>query len=95
VKEGFADGTGIDGCLTGNDGREMGLVEAQSGIGGGFIGFEISRLKRLDLRLLGDGDGGICDKVSIVLSERDGRGFRFVFGVSDWKVRTSGAAMTG
>lgn len=40
-------------------------------------GFEgLSELKKPDLLLWGDGDGGICDSVSIVLSEREALGRR-------------------
>lgn len=42
-------------------GREIGL----EGLSGG---------KKLDLLLRGDGDGGICDNVSIVRSDREGLG---------------------
>lgn len=36
----------------------------------------LSELKKLDFRLPGDGDGGICESVSIVRSDKDGLGFR-------------------
>ena len=36
----------------------------------------LSEVKKLDFRLPGDGDGGICESVSIVRSDRDGLGFR-------------------
>lgn len=36
----------------------------------------LSEVKKLDFRLPGDGDGGICERVSIVRSDKDGLGFR-------------------
>lgn len=47
------------------------------------MGLDGSRLKKLDLRLLGDGEGGKCDRVSMVLSDRDGLGLRFSLGIPD------------
>ena len=40
----------------------------------------LSEVKKLDLRRLGEGDGGICDSVSTVRSDSDGRGFRVLEG---------------
>ena len=36
----------------------------------------LSEVKKLDFRLPGDGDGGICERVSIVRSDKDGLGLR-------------------
>ena len=36
----------------------------------------LSEVKKLDFRLPGDGDGGICESVSIVRSDKDGLAFR-------------------
>ena len=36
----------------------------------------LSDVKKLDFRLPGDGDGGICESVSIVRSDKDGLGLR-------------------
>ena len=36
----------------------------------------LSEVKKLDFRLPGDGDGGICESVSIVRSDKDGLDFR-------------------
>lgn len=55
---------------------------AEAGRGGGRIGLVVSTLKKLDLRLIDDGEGGICEIVSIVLSDSDGLGLRFSLGVS-------------
>ena len=46
---------------------EPGREEATAGL---------SEVKKLDFRLPGDGDGGICESVSIVRSDKDGLGFR-------------------
>lgn len=35
---------------------------------------DLSEVKKLDVGLLGDGVGGICDRVSVVRSEREGLG---------------------
>ena len=42
----------------------------------------LSLVKKPDCRRRGDGEGGICDKVSIVRSDRDGRDFRVVLSPS-------------
>lgn len=39
-------------------------------------GAGLSEEKNPDCRLRGDGEGGICERVSIVLSDREGRGRR-------------------
>jgi hypothetical protein len=51
------------------------LDSAEAGLRGG--GIELSALKKLDLRLvlLAAGEDGSCDRLSIVLSESDGRDF--------------------
>ena len=36
----------------------------------------LSEVKKLDFRLPGDGDGGICESVSIVRSDNEGLGLR-------------------
>jgi hypothetical protein len=50
---------------------------AEAGRGGGRIG--LSALKKLDRRRPGDGVGGMFERVSIVLSDKDGLGFRLTF----------------
>lgn len=50
------------------------LLGDDTGRDDGVIGF--SGRKKLDLRLRGDGEGGIWDSVSIVLSDREGLGRR-------------------
>ena len=46
----------------------------------------LSNGKKLDLRLRGDGEGGIWERVSMVLSDREGRGLRG--SVRDWVSRS-------
>lgn len=46
------------------------------------MGLLLPGLKKLDLRLHDEGEGGICDNVSMVLSDNEGLGFRFSLGVS-------------
>lgn len=48
------------------------LFKDDPGREGGFDG--LSGGKKLDLLLRGDGDGGICDNVSMVRSDREGLG---------------------
>ena len=56
---------------------EVGLdrLRADAGRDGGRIGLSI--VKKLDFRPRGDGDGGICDNVSMVRSESEGLGRRW------------------
>jgi hypothetical protein len=68
--------------LLGDDGLERELLIAEAGRRGRRIGLEVSRLKILDLRLFDFGEGGICERVSMVLSESDGLGFLFPLVVS-------------
>jgi hypothetical protein len=51
------------------------LDSAEAGLSGG--GIELSALKKLDLRLVlpAAGEDGSCDRLSMVLSESDGRDF--------------------
>lgn len=54
----------------------------------------LSALKKLDLRLAfpGAGDDGSCDRLSIVRSESDGRGFLVeAFGAGSSSVTSSGS----
>ena len=53
--------------------RSLPLI-ADFGLVGEGIGLCV--LKKLDLRRPGEGEGGICAKVSTVRSDKDGRGFR-------------------
>lgn len=55
---------------------ELGLdrLSADGGREGGRIG--LSMVKKLDFLPRGDGEGGMCDNVSIVRSESDGLGRR-------------------
>ena len=55
---------------------EVGLdrLSADAGREGGRIGLSI--VKKLDFLRRGDGDGGICDNVSMVRSESEGLGRR-------------------
>jgi hypothetical protein len=68
--------------LVGDDGLGLFLLIADAGRGGGRIGLAISVLKKLDFCRFDKGEGGICDKVSTVLSDSDGLGFRLSFGGS-------------
>ena len=80
AKESGIGGTG--GCFIGDDGLDLEALIADAGRRGGRIGLVASALKKLEVRLVEEGEGGICERVSIVLSDKDGRGFRFTFGVS-------------
>jgi hypothetical protein len=73
---------GTGGCLVGDDGPDLEALIADAGRRGGRIGLVASVLKKLEVRLVEEGEGGICERVSIVLSDKDGRGFRFALGVS-------------
>ncbi len=73
---------GTGGRLVGDDGLDIELLIAEAGRSGGRIGLAVSALKKLDLRLFEEGDDGICESVSMVLSRSDGLGLRFVLGVS-------------
>lgn len=77
----------------GDDGLDLALLIADAGRSGGLIGLISSRQKKLDLRLLGTGEGGICDSVSIVLSDNDGLGLRFSFGVAGGEIAVSESAL--
>jgi hypothetical protein len=76
---------GTGGCLIGDVGLDLEALIADAGRRGGRIGLVASALKKLEVRLFEEGEGGICKRVSIVLSDKDGRGFRLAFGVSDGK----------
>jgi hypothetical protein len=69
--------------LVGEDGLDLETPIAEAGRRGGGMGLLASALKN-DFRLLEEGEGGICDSVSTVLSESDGLGFRFSLGVDGW-----------
>jgi hypothetical protein len=73
---------GTGGCLIGDDGLDLDPLIADAGRRGGRIGLVVPPLKKLEVRLVEEGEGGICERVSIVLSDREGRGFRLDFGVS-------------
>ena len=59
----------------------------------------LSKVKKLDFRLPGDGDGGICERVSIVRSDKDGLDFREnvrgVYGGSVFSVPEGSTGMFG
>ena len=59
----------------------------------------LSEVKKLDFRLPGDGDGGICESVSIVRSDKDGLDFREsvrgVYGGSVFSVPKVSTGMLG
>lgn len=60
----------------------LALLIAEAGREGGPIG--LCGVKKLDFRLPPAGEGGMCERLSIVLSEREGLDFRG-FGVdSSW-----------
>ena len=80
TKDGGIEGTG--GGFLGDEGRDVEVLNAEAGRGGGRIGLVLSTLKQLDFLLFEEGEGGICESVSTVLSDRDGLGFRFARGVS-------------
>lgn len=65
-------GARLDDGVEGVVGLETFITEA--GLAGGPM--EPPLFTVLDLRLVGEGDGGILDKVSTVLSDNDGRGLR-------------------
>lgn len=69
---------GVVGAAWGVPSLVIGLLpfpNAEAGLSGG--GMDLSPLKKLDLRLvlLPAGDEGSCERLSIVLSDRDGRAF--------------------
>jgi hypothetical protein len=72
---------GRSGRLVGDDGLDLEILIAEAGRSGGSIGLIVSALKKLDFRPFEEGEGGICDSVSMVLSDNDGLGLRFSFGV--------------
>ena len=56
----------------------------------------LSEVKKLDFRRLGDGDGGICESVSIVRSDNDGLDLReIVRGVYGGSVFSGPKGSTG
>lgn len=76
--EGWTILRGVTGAAWGVPSLVIGRLpfdSAEAGLRGG--GMELSALKKLDLRLdlLTAGDEGNCDKLAMVLSERDGRAF--------------------
>lgn len=73
---------GTGGGLIVDDGLDLKLLIAEAGRRGGRMGLVVSTLKKLELRLFEEGEGGNCERVFMVLSDRDGRGFRFALGVS-------------
>jgi hypothetical protein len=75
--------------LVGDDGLDPFLLIADAGRSGGRIELAISVLKKLDFRRFDKGEGGICDKVSTVLSDSDGFGFRLSFGGFGWRFAAS------
>lgn len=80
TKDGGIEGTG--GGLLGDEGRDVEAPIAEAGRRGGRMGLVFSTLKKLDFRLVEEGEGDICESVSTVLSDRDGLGFRLARGVS-------------
>ncbi len=71
---------GLNGCFTGDSGLEDGVAERDPRrLDAGRCGGPICRsgLAMLGLRRVGEGEDGIFDSVSRVLSVSEGRGLRF------------------